>query len=483
MRQILDHRPEAVGIFGEREILVPVHRELRRMNEREIPYRPILFTTLDIRSVAKDLDDFYFVSVIAPAENDGPGAALADDGYDDVRGLSYDTTELVLDVIQAVQDESPGLDFDKKTFRDQIVNALGGAVENPLPKTGMTFTSMANSGELHVYRVDDSAIVSMPVRDVGLGEKVDFKAGMMANRFSLWPVFAGLTVFLTVFVTSAHDVYRWYGAGFQKLIRGRRLLSIHFLALVGLQGSVAILLFAFLAETGRIRYDSVLNALVVAMAPSPLLRANFAKIGGTSIGFTDIYDRLLKFLIKKLLLGKYKDPRTNILVVAYYNSRQFLRRTLIEVYQNLPNHDEATRLRADMEAELEKCETVIDKRKALARRLVELRSWEELYNLNCVPESMREDPSNPEKDINDCVRHCLRHSLLESKLQACVDSHLDLESEDVKTHYKTRIDEAHNARDRNFVNVQFLMMRFDYDRDRLIQEGFLEGEQASAHAA
>ena len=462
LRQILDKRPEAVGVFGGREDIVAIARDLRQMNARGTPFRPVLFTVLDIRALAQDSDGFYFVSVIRPPDR---SAGNAPDRYDDVEGLSYDTTGIVLDEI-----EKMGADgcFDKKRFRDRFVGLLDGALDEPASRTGMRFSGMANSSALHIYQIDGGRVTLKENRDVDWLEKLKWKWELMFKRFGFAHFLVALTIFLTVSTTAVHDIYRWYGGGFGQLLFGRRFLSGPFLSLVAIQFLVATILYVFLAETGRIRWDSMLNGFIIALAPSPLLRANFANVGHTRIGFADAYDRLLKHLTKKLLLVKYKDVNAAVLVLAYYNSMYFLKRTVTEIYSSIPNQDEAKRLRAEMEEELESYTESIDKRKALSRRLVEVRTWEELYRMNAVPRSMRREVKNPERMIADGVQYCIHNDQRKQKLKALIDRHLDGASSTVVKHHDTKVREAENSpRDQLFVQLQFLVMVFAYDEAQL----------------
>ncbi|MDJ0864236.1 MAG: ABC transporter substrate-binding protein [Gammaproteobacteria bacterium] len=493
LRRILDKRPAAVGLFGPAEDMVTIFRDLRSMNAASTLYRPISFAVIDIRRRTPGLDDFYFVSVMRPEEssNNGP----EENEYGDVYGLSYDTTTLVLNEIK-----NAGLDrpFEKRGFRDRFANVLSGAVGTPGPKTGMRFSNMANSGELHVYRVDGDKVVVESEDVVGMFEKLRWKQQLMVDRFGMLPLAVLATIFLTVFGASVNDLYRWYGGSFKQLLLGpphkysygRRLISKHFLALVLIQFSIAVLLYAFLSETGRIRYDSILNAFVIALAPSPLLRASFANIGGTNIGFADQYDRILKYLTKRLLAVKYGDKIEDAkLVLAYYNSHSFLKRTVTDIYLAIPNKEEGARLRAEMEVEQEQYTEQIDRRKALAQRLVEMRTWEELHRLRAVPESMK-DLSNiqsPEAVITDCVYHCFGDKNREDILETVVQDQLKRASDPVIAHYKTKIRETENGtdtlRDKVFVKLQFLVMTFGFLKKRLIEEGLHPREDKEASTA
>ncbi len=481
IRKVLNDRPAAVGVFGTREDILRVYRELGDMNESGTPYEPILFTNIDVRSLRDEIDNFYFVSVLTP---DSPllhvleTEAEDDEPWDDVRALSYDTTCVVLDEIASMSFER-GETFDKTVFRQRLSNSLGGALQRAGPATGMRFAGMENNGAVHVYRIDGKDVVPILPETFTWTQKVQHKLSMLAARFGLWPFGVIAAILLTVLATSVHDIYRWYGGGMTKLILTTPRSSLNFLALVVLQGSVAVFLFAWLSETGRMRYDSVVNGLLVGLAPSPLLRMNFARFGQTNIGLGDQYDRLLQVLTRRLLTAKYHDPETNVLIVAYYNSLGFLWKEVNAIYARAGNQEEAQRMRADLEQQVNAETAHIGKRKLLARMLVELRSWDELKRLGCVPEDMPENPrENPEKVISDGVRYCLGNDERTARLEAITKRNIRNSGDMVRKHYQAKVDDAKtkaglDVRDELYINFQFLFMRFGYDRRKLELEQLL----------
>jgi hypothetical protein len=463
LREIMDLKPEAVGIFAEREDILTAYQTLRSMNVRSTPYRPMLFTILDLRLMAGNLDNFFFVSVIPPGQQ-------LPRGWDDVSALSYDTTTFVLDELSLIFSSGA---YDKTVFRNRFVNVLKGAGERAGPRTNMRFSGMSNTTDPQVYHLSGGDVIPVYKTDVGLVAKISHKFKMFSNRFGWWHYAVVITMLLTLIVTSTHDIYRWYGGSFKKLIFKKRFFSGYFLLLVGVQGLVALAIFVFLGETGRVRYDSIINGFIIALAPSPLLRANFANIKGSSIGVGEWYDQFLQFLTQRLLRARYKDIDINIRVLAYYNSEEALKNTLKQVHASLPNRDEGQKLNREMEDALEDKKTQIGKRKYLASRLVKLRTWEDLYRLNCVPKRMRNEVHDPEALIFDSVNYCLTDTDLKKKLTGEARKRVKEASDEVVAHYKKKYDEAKNPRDHLFVAAQFLIMRFNYKRTHFEKLGLV----------
>ena len=228
-RRILETRPEAVGIFGGREDVVATYAELRSMNTGATPYHPVLFTLIDIRKVAEDVDDFHFVSVVRPAHAEGDEVAAI---TDDVEALSYDTTSFVLDAAQRILTREGQIDpaaYDKERLRDRFVNLLNGAIEVPGLKSAMRFANMENSAKLRVYKItteDDPEVGNgsdaspvarkkielLPATHLPWQSKLALKWQLMRNRFGLWPLGSILVILLTVVFTAIHDplpLVRW----------------------------------------------------------------------------------------------------------------------------------------------------------------------------------------------------------------------------------------------------------------------------------
>ncbi len=506
LQEVLALRPEAVGVFGEREEIGVFLQNLRSMNAWATPYRPLLFTVIDIRQLGTDADGFLFVSAISPREpakaNEPP---LSKDEAerkaaelrarhlqeDDVFGLSYDTTTLVLNEIAETL-QSNGQGYDKTLFRNRLAKALQGAAEAEGELTGMQFSKMTNIAPPQIYEMIDGLPLPRSSGDVGFKEKWSLKFMMLANRFGLWPFAVGFVMLLTVFGTATHDIYRWYGGGFSKLILRdhplfRVTISWYFLALVALQGLVALGLFCFLAETGRMRYDSVLNGFIIALAPSPLLRTSFATIGGMNFGVADQYDQLLQSLTRNLLRARYTDRNRNILVIAYYNSLGFLERILQRVYASLPNKTEANRLRRELKDKLASTsEPRIAKRKFMAKKLVELRTWEDLYELECVPKIFEHDiPFDPEKLVFRCVNYCQRKAGTKRRLKNLIRSRIEESGDLVKRHYQTKVKEAKEGtagsleeRDALFVDVQFLVLEFRFREEDFLENNLIPDDES-----
>ncbi len=460
MGDVLDVRAEAVGIFGSREDVVSGYRELFSQNDSIVKYRPILFTAIDIRSLYEDVDDFHYVSVIRPESDEGmPAVEVADN----VHGLSYDTTKLVLRVIG----QEP---WNPEEFRTNFTaNVLGGLLDDARgERTGMRFAGWQNDAKVYVYHMEEGAVTHVAATDVGLVDKLRHKVAMIFRRYGLWPAAVLIAMLLTVIASSLNDFRRWYGGSTLEVMRSRHLLGV-----VLLQGGIASILYVYLCETGTLRYDGLLPAVLVALSPSPILRTTLVRIGGRPIGFSDVYDRALKSLTRGYIVSRYKRVDVNIRFVAYYNSYEGLRRRVDQLFRKLPNTDEVSRLQADFEAKVANTKDKFQQRLACAEILVQLRTWQELKDMGLVRRDVPLNPPDPQSFINRAVNHCLKRHL-KDKIQKTIRRELQGYGSVVVQHYKNKLrDAGTDPRDELYAMLQFLALRFGYGQDELIAVGFL----------
>lgn len=484
---VLDKLPAVIGIFGNREDIPLIHQGIQSMNPSGTPYRPLLFTLTDVSETSRGIDDIHFASVMSPSQDRSIAGEVA--------ALSYDTTRIVLEEIGHLVGQGEKADvgkYDKFAFRKRFVNILQGGGSWAPTDTNMRFSNMENCSPIGIYRVKNNAFVEESTASVSLLDKLEFKQELLERRFGNWPYIIALIMILTIGATAAQDLYRWYGGRFFKLVVGwyriPRLpfaipfVSFYFLILVAVQGAVALTLFGYAAETGAMRYDSVVNALIVSMAPSPLLRANFARALGVKIGVGEHYDRMLKWLTKRLLQVRYRDIETNIMVISYYNTLSFLDKTLNKIYDSLQNQSEAGRLRAEKDEEIKTAATRLEKRRAIAKRLVELRTWEELYNMDCVPENMKDVALNPHELITEVVNFAQHDESRKWKLAEVEAKYLEKAPDRIREHNLTKHkDEAEDDRDHMVIAIQFLIMRFRFGREQFVREGVIPSLKGLAY--
>jgi ABC-type sugar transport system substrate-binding protein len=283
LRQVLDSRPEALGIFGSNEDIVRICNYLQCMNPRGISYRPFLFTIMDARLTADEVDDLYFVSVAkcdVTGTTKDPGRA---ETPDEVETLTYDTCILLLSEFKRMP---PG-PFAPKQFRDQFAALLRGPVKEPGPKTGMAFHKYRNSVPPKVFHIHRGEVEQVNLSQViRWPQKLSIKWELIKRRYGFWPMVNIGLLILIVASVSILDLKRWYGKGLIK-----EALRPHLYLLIVVNFLLVFILYFFLAETGSIEYDSVVMALIIAFAPSALLRTTFFETHtGKAIGLAKLYD-------------------------------------------------------------------------------------------------------------------------------------------------------------------------------------------------
>ncbi|MGB5644589.1 MAG: ABC transporter substrate-binding protein [Gammaproteobacteria bacterium] len=140
VRKVLEKRPGAVGVFGRRHDLKIVRREFEALNSGWFEYHPLLFSINDTRALK--LPDTYFVSLVGP--NITPEQEEAAEVWDEVRGLAYDTTLLVLSVAEQIR-SNPGDKNWAGSFRKRLFSRLLGPPQSDYRfKTGMEFSDGKN---------------------------------------------------------------------------------------------------------------------------------------------------------------------------------------------------------------------------------------------------------------------------------------------------------------------------------------------------
>jgi len=117
IRNILELRPEAVGIFGTRNDFVRLYSLLKNLNVGSSRYLPITFSIIDIRVVQDNLQDkdfVYFVSVTDLTKDKDK-----DKDFDDVKALAYDTTMVILRELDDLA-TSENFKYDDRIWRESF---------------------------------------------------------------------------------------------------------------------------------------------------------------------------------------------------------------------------------------------------------------------------------------------------------------------------------------------------------------------------
>lgn len=431
VRQVLAQRPEAVGIFGDRNNFIHLYKSLKKLNAESKQYSPLTFSIIDNRVIQNRLreeDELYFVSVTDTFKGSD---------FDDVKALSYDTTILVLEELNNLA-KSEGFNYNDTTwrtaFRDRFEAILNGNSqfkqgfgENG-SKTGLSFKNYENNTPPKVFRLRKNEIKAYGLEfTVSLLQKINRKLTLIWDRFGFWPIFNIFIIIIIVTGISVRDIRRWYSDKALLLL----LKNPPFWLLVATNISIAMGVFIYLGETGNIRYDSVLTALILSLTPSTLLHITlFETSTGKAIGLAKYYESFLQWIYDKLTFKNYESQQRYINVIAYHNSEYGMKALLTEIYQNAPNKEQRIRLKTRMEETVKNAESWITRRKALARLLYQKLEWDKLTKLNFVPTKLAGCKPNSDKPLKEdpenvvlnaarlCAQDPLKQILIEEKIFA-----------------------------------------------------------------
>ena len=488
--QLLETRPEVVGIIGTVGDIEKIYREIRSAS-RANPYAPLLFTIVDMGPSREQVDNMYFVSLTDPSDKRPAGEAGASAAepspeeeshpvfQDEVASLAYDTTLLVLSKLRQTATEP----FDPVRFRGVFSNSMRVGFSRQGPLTGMDFTGYENSADPAVFHLEDGKITRFP--GLGFLEWLPYKLLLVEGRAGPW---GWINVFILVLIVAAMsllDLKKWYEGRFLKL-----LLHPTCWLFVIVKAIVVIALWLWMGERGLIRYEATGNALMVAISYSAILHATLVPLpGGTSIGVGPLYDKLLLWVQKRLMKAKHFLLSPKINVIAYYNSLQKMKGQLQRLYEQAQTPELRDSLDQDLDERLKDVKAglplalVLERRRIAARRLLRWMSWHELCAEEFVPDELRAWPVDLERYIRRAAAYCqsgerphLLHSVVKEEMEQATgeDEHL---RETLTKELGEEIKELKVA-DRALVKVRFLVLRFRYTPKMLKASGLLEPEYA-----
>lgn len=402
IRRILAQRPESVGIFGNRADIARLFTLLKNLNAGSTRYFPLTFSIIDTRVIQNNLEpgySVYFVSVTDITQNKD---------FDDVKALSYDTTAIILGELHALAE--PGT-FNYKdrswrqTFRNRFEAILNGSIgirkdEGKIQlKTRISFKDYENQTTPRIFKLSRETI--SPVK---LGKTITFpgkvwnKVKLIWDRFGIWPIINLVIIFIVIVFMSIKDIKRWWWGKSSRLFK-----RLHFWLLLLVNIAIAYAVYFYLGETGNLRYDSVLMALILSLTPSTLLHITlFETSAGKTIGLARYYDNFLQWIYEKMAIKNYKKNKFYINVIAYHNSVYGMKSILNDIYQNTPdkqNKEQRRRMETMVEEVLKEADSWLGRRKALALIVLQKLGWEECVEHNLVPKDLKE--YNPDHDKSD----------------------------------------------------------------------------------
>ncbi|MFQ5674774.1 MAG: ABC transporter substrate-binding protein [bacterium] len=571
--EVLDKRPESVGIFAEREHILKIFELLPAQDDGSKRYEPFLFTVLDLRLIKDRVDDIYFVSVTKPRiatytitdwafeelkneqipdtvlnklasiKNQEPlkeetflesleekiGKELADqfessllqyglvrsfmitdrslkvlnsegtpdnvlkdlaeirnqetvgEGaflkvlartigeaqtlkhkssilkhsrqfFDDIKGLSYDTACLVLDIVK----EHPERPFDHQRFREQFAAVLSGGKAPDGKATGMRFKSFENIAQLGVYHLFKQNIELIPHDQVvGWWTKLIVKIKLIFGRFGFRPFGIAVMILLISAGTTYMDIKKWYLNQTKSLWHKKP-----FYLLVVCNAAVVLALYIYLAETGKIQWEGFITAFLIALAPSAILKSTlFETAAGKQIGLSNIYNKVLIWINDKLMVDKYRQQKALINVIVYFNSLPFLKQRLQQLYDCARTPERRQTLKKNLEQELKSAGNQEAKRRVYARRLLSRLDWSDLVEIGCVPERYADQKkvTDPSKNVKEGVDFCLENQIGTQDLEIYIHDRLESCVEAMTKHYANKLNEEESSFERGKLYIQ---MRF-----------------------
>ena len=383
IRTILNQRPEAIGIFGEREDIEQTIEMLKNMNEGAIAYKPILFTVLDARSLKDTADGLYFVAV-TDKDKQIPNSDIKSD---DVTSLAYDTTKLILGELKRLKKDihTPG---GRIEFRDNFETMLQTSSAQAGSISGMSFSHYKNIAALKLFKIEhnrkDLATI-IPIKldgSIGLEKKLGFKLNLLRNRFGYIPWLNATLIMLVIVAMSIIDIKKWYVGNVFYLV-----ISSRFYLLLLVNSTLVVGLYIYMGETGAIRYDSILAALILAFAPISLLRTNlFETSTGKAIGLGKLYDGFLQWINDRLMIAGHNFTRLYVDLIAYHNTVDGMRDYLNDIYSGQPNAERRIKLTTELSQLVNDSIPYVSRRKICARLLLRMKKWKELRSDGMAPE-------------------------------------------------------------------------------------------------
>lgn len=430
LRTILNERPEAVGFFGEREDIAQIYTQLKTMNDSGIDYNPIFFTILDARLIAEQADDIYFVSLT------DSGSTSEFDGVihmeDDVRTLGYDTALLVMDELKKLGVDRLTRD-DRLLFRKQFATLLNRSGRIDKTKTGMTFSNFENTALPLVFHLKDENVEPVSVfAPVSFWQKLGHKIDLVFAIYGPWIWLSLVAAFVIAVMISRMDLRRMFPQKHVRIYRTRipyLFLFGHFLTVV--------VLYVFLAETGRIHYDDILMVFIISMTPSAFLRTTFFETKqGQAIGLEKMYKKIMDAMDKMVMKARYDGLQAITNLIAYNNSEDTIREALRRVYMYHPNPTQSAHLIQKMEEKMNSEPGYLNRRRIGAELLLREFELERLKGEGLVPANWDFDhPVDPLRIVRMAARKCANDVSKVKTIQEELDKQLGVLQTNNKERY------------------------------------------------
>ena len=478
VRKVLEQRPGAVGVLGRRHDLKIVRREFEALNSGWFEYRPLLFSINDTRALK--LPGTYFVSLVGP--NIEPKEEESAEVWDEVRGLAYDTTSLVLSVAEQIR-SNPGDKGWADSFRKRLFSRmLGPSQSDAMFKTGMEFSDGKNlATPIVMIQTADAgeqiARARHPPKELWkLGDWIEIRERRygIAIWFNL-VIVAGLALWLTM-----ADIGRRQSIRSRALYFCRPVIALALFNVISAVGTLIVV-----AELDIIRWDNVLAALGVAIGHRALLTTTiFETAQGRALGFGRLYERTLASINERIMMSLYEKQSAAINYVTYTNSLPNMRDLLINIYGYAHDGSDSRARIEELDADIARAKGALKRQEVCARRLLQTMSWKQLQENRIIPEYIKQDALiDPNTMLREAVRFILKRGQV-SKTRTTINNLIqvalgELQEDSVESSRQAEkelndaLDNAQTERGRLYCRLRWLFTQWGFNLRRIIQEGLL----------
>lgn len=468
VKQINSLRPEAIGIIGSRQEIAQIKGLFTRLHTEWNAFNPYFFTTVDTRGL--QLDETYFLSVGNHGELE-PGEASGE-----LLDLSYDTTSLVLMITDDMLSRGnlPRTPDWPIEFRKRLVGAMSGSISNlqARSRTEMEFSDLNNIAASKVMTTQDNKVLLVsPSVESGWRNAINNWLEIKKRRYGIAPIVNISLITIIVVLLTIFDLKKSHS------VSNRDLLRIPFISLVGLNVSIAILLFVYIAEMGILELDSVFGALLLAFGYSGLLKTTiFETETGKSIGLRSYYESLVTWIYDNIRRQQFEKVGPIINYIAYANSRPYLMSTLLESYGFAGDEERTKILQDNLQVELDKYQTMLGTRKVLAKEVFNEVSWTKLQERRIVPRGAQpQDLQDPEPIVDVCLQYCFSNNpdcLVE--LEKLVNEKLDNpQYSDLKDEFVEDLSTSNTPRAKIASCIRWIVLLLGYDLNLMVRYGLL----------
>ncbi|WP_455221811.1 ABC transporter substrate-binding protein [Kaarinaea lacus] len=475
VRKILEKRPGAVGVFGRRYELRTVKRELEALNSGFFKYRPLLFSITDTRTL--DLKGSYFVSLVGASIDQPENQSSI--VWDEVRGLAYDTTWLVLKIAGQVQRPLNSKGW-ATSFRKRLFSYMLGPPQRETGfLTGMEFGDGKNLARPRVLTqtatVVQTAFPDRSWRDLGkLGDWIEIRERRYGQ--AIWFNIA-LVAVIALWLTLA-DIRRR-----QEIRSGILFFRRPVIALAAFNVLSAVATLIAVAEMGIAKWDSVVAALGVAIGHRAMLTTTiFETAQGRALGFGRLYERTLASINARIMTTLHESQSATINYVAYTNSLPNMHDLLINVYSFAQDSADSRDRIDSLEVEIARAKGSLAKQEVCARRLLQTMSWKQLQANRIIPEYIKQGKLiDPVIILRESVQHVLRSDDdLRSKVKSKIDEALARLKADSEPGYEAAVKELNDAlenaeteRGRLYCRLRWLFTQWGFSLKRIREEELL----------